>query len=131
MAQLKKKLLRRFKARRGFEREYDFILCFGDPASGKRIPRVNPEAEWIVEPVPALRIVDDALWQAVAARLEEAERSPRVRKLRASRFWERRRPGHLLTGLVRCGSCGGRVTAVGGAYLACAAARITANTATG
>jgi DNA invertase Pin-like site-specific DNA recombinase len=71
-----------------------------DSVSGKRIPRVNPEAEWIVEPAPELRIVEDALWQAVAARLEEAEHSPRVRKLRASRFWERRRPGHLLTGLV-------------------------------
>jgi hypothetical protein len=79
-----------------------------DPVSGKRIPRVNLEAAWIVEPAPELRIVEDALWQAVAARLEETERSPRVRKLRASRFWERRRPGHLLTGLVRCGRCGGR-----------------------
>jgi DNA invertase Pin-like site-specific DNA recombinase len=94
-----------------------------DPVGGKRIPRVNPEAEWIVEPAPEVRIVEDALWQAVAARLEETEHSPRVRKLRASRFWERRRPGHLLTGLVRCGCCGGRVTAVGGDYLACAAAR--------
>ena len=94
-----------------------------DPVTRKRIPRVNPESEWIVEEVPHLRIVSDELWQAAAERLEEAAASPRSRKIRASRFWERRRPGYLLTGLVRCGCCGGIVTSVGGDYLACAAAR--------
>jgi DNA invertase Pin-like site-specific DNA recombinase len=94
-----------------------------DPQSGKRIPRVNPESEWVIHPVPHLQIIAAALWDRVAERLDEIERSPRTHKIRASRFWEKRRPGYLLTGMVRCGSCGGRFTSVGCDYLACAAAR--------
>ena len=44
-------------------------------------------------------------------------------KARATRFWERRRAQHLLTGLVYCGSCGSRLASVGRDYLACSAAR--------
>ena len=44
-------------------------------------------------------------------------------KARARRFWERRRPKHLLTDLVACGVCGGRFASVGRDYLACSAAR--------
>ncbi len=94
-----------------------------DPASGKRVARLNPESQWVVHEIPELRIVDDNLWQKVAARLEERAASPMAKKIRASRFWEKRRPGYLLTGLIRCGSCGGRFTSVGGDYLACSAAR--------
>jgi hypothetical protein len=94
-----------------------------DPQSGKRIPRVNAESEWVIHPVPHLRIIAAALWDRVTERLDEIERSPRIHKIRASRFWEKRRPGYLLTGLVRCGSCGGSFTSVGCDYLACAAAR--------
>jgi site-specific DNA recombinase len=81
-----------------------------DPVTSKRIPRVNPPSEWIIEEVPDLRILGGQLWQTVADRLEDVENLPRSRKIRESRFWERRRPGYLLTGLVRCGSCGGIVT---------------------
>jgi len=96
-----------------------------NPLTGKRIARVNPESDWIIEEVPDLRIIDNSLWTAVADHLDRVEHSPRVQRIRASRFWERRRPGYLLTGLVHCGACGGIVTSVGGDYLACAAARKT------
>lgn len=36
-----------------------------DPSTGKRVSRPNPEAAWIRAQVPHLRIVDDALWNAV------------------------------------------------------------------
>ena len=94
-----------------------------DPTTGRRIARLNPESQWIVHEIPELRIVDEELWQKVANRLEERAASPMAKKIRASRFWEKRRPGYLLTGLIRCGSCGGCFTSVGGDYLACAAAR--------
>jgi site-specific DNA recombinase len=32
-----------------------------DPSTGKRISRVNPESEWIVQHVPALRIIEHSL----------------------------------------------------------------------
>ena len=73
--------------------------------------------------MPELRIVDDALWQAVKARQGAIRGSEGVTKARASRFWERRRAQHLLTGLAWCGCCGGRLASIGRDYLACSAAR--------
>ena len=34
-----------------------------DPDTGKRVSRLNPEGEWVVQDVPELRIVDQALWE--------------------------------------------------------------------
>ena len=39
-----------------------------DPVSGKRQARLNPPEAWIIEDVPHLRIVDDALWSEVRQR---------------------------------------------------------------
>jgi site-specific DNA recombinase len=39
-----------------------------DPDTGKRVSRLNPEGEWVVQHLPHLRIVDDALWDAVKSR---------------------------------------------------------------
>src|SRR3546814_4635655 len=36
-----------------------------DPSTGKDVTRLNPESEWIRNAVPELRIVSDALWEAV------------------------------------------------------------------
>lgn len=47
------------------------LRCVKDPSTGKRVSRLNPEAEWIIIEVPELRIVDDALWEAVRARQGE------------------------------------------------------------
>jgi site-specific DNA recombinase len=94
-----------------------------DPKSGRRRSRHNSPEKWIVQDVPALRIVDDELWQAVKTRQCSIRASDRVANARATRFWERRRSRHLLSGLVRCQECGGRYAAVGRDYLACSAAR--------
>lgn len=68
-----------------------------DPETGKRISRVNPEAEWQEQAVPALAIVDSETFAAAAAkRGGRAEMAPR----------DRTTPRHLLSGLLRCGSCG-------------------------
>ena len=94
-----------------------------DPKTGKRLARPNPESEWIVRDVPELRIVDDNLWKRVQDRLAGIRQSPAVKKATSTRFWEKRRPRHLLTGLVTCGSCGSNFASVGRDYLACGAAR--------
>jgi site-specific DNA recombinase len=94
-----------------------------DPSTGKRVSRQNDPADWITTEVPELRIVDDALWERVKARQEALDATPAVQGIRASRFWERRRPEHLLTGLVHCDCCGGPYASVGRDYLACSAAR--------
>jgi hypothetical protein len=84
-----------------------------DPDTGRRVSRANPEAEWIRTEVPALRIVDDALWQAVKARQAEIARTFEavtigVRAARAKKMHGLRRPAFLLSGLLTCGSCGGK-----------------------
>ena len=94
-----------------------------DPASGRRVSRPNPPEAWITEEVPELRIIDDALWERVKLRQSEIDADPKVQAIKASRFWEHRRPTHLLTGLVRCAHCGGDMASVGRDYLACANAR--------
>jgi hypothetical protein len=67
--------------------------------------------------------MDDALWAKVKARQEALGATPAVQGIKASRFWERRRPDHLLTGLVHCDCCGGPYASIGRDYLACSAAR--------
>ena len=94
-----------------------------DPATGRRRSRRNDPERLVIEEVPDLRIIDDELWAAVKARQQGIRESEGVSKARATRFWERRRAQHLLTGLVCCGRCGGRLAAVGRDYLACSAAR--------
>jgi site-specific DNA recombinase len=93
------------------------------PKTGRRRSRHNAPEKWIVQDVPALRIVDDDLWQAVKTRQGSIRASDAVAKARATRFWERRRSRHLLSGLVRCKECGSHYAAVGRDYLACSAAR--------
>jgi site-specific DNA recombinase len=85
--------------------------------------RLNGSESLITEEVADLRTVEDELWTAVKARQTKIRESEGVSKARSTRFWERRRAPHLLTGLAYCGSCGGRLASVGRDYLACSAAR--------
>ncbi|MCE5974928.1 recombinase family protein [Sinirhodobacter sp. WL0062] len=94
-----------------------------DPETGKRVSRRNPPEEWITKDVPDLRIIDTHLWHAVKLRQGEIDAEPRVQAIKATKFWEARRKTHLLTGLLRCGCCGGGFASVGKDYLACSAAR--------
>jgi site-specific DNA recombinase len=94
-----------------------------DPETGRRVSRLNPQDQWIIAEVPQMRIVDDALWARVKWRQGEIDATPRVQAIKETRFWEKRRKTHLLTGLLRCGCCGGGFAAVGKDYLACSAAR--------
>ncbi len=98
-----------------------------DPETGKRLARPNPPIEWIVHEVPELRIVDQDLWEAVRRRQVEISGTPAVQKMKQSQFWTKRRAKHLLTGLVDCGCCGARFTAVGRDYLGCGRARNSGN----
>lgn len=68
----------------------------------KRIER--PRSEWKTSDRPELRIVPDDLWLAVRARLATPTRE-------AGSRGRGKRPTTLLGGLMRCGICGGPVTA--------------------
>ena len=89
-----------------------------DPETGKRQARPNLEADWILEEVPHLRILDDALWQAVKQR-QERTRKDVIQKDRLHSE-QARRPKYLFSGLLRCGKCGGGYVLVGKTHFGCA-----------
>ncbi len=78
----------------------------------KRRSRLNPVSEWIIKEVPDLRIVPDDLWHAVQERQKAAHRETRPDKSSVA-FWNLRRPQYLLSGLMKCGSCGASYTKSG------------------
>jgi hypothetical protein len=73
-----------------------------DPKTGKRLRRRRPESEWVTKEAPELRIVPEALWKRVAAKLAEHEARGHGARGLAVNQTER-----LFTGLLRCGTCGG------------------------
>ena len=77
-----------------------------DPATGKRVSRLNPIADWISVDVPQLRIVDDDAWQAVKAR-QQGTRQLMNTGGRGNALGRAARPRHLFSGLTRCAVCGG------------------------
>lgn len=86
-----------------------------DPDTGRRRRVPRPRSEWVVQPRPELRIVDDALWRAVQARI--GTKKPGGRRGGPA-------PGRtLFGGLLRCGLCGGAVVAVDATYYGCGAAK--------
>ncbi|MGV2147516.1 recombinase family protein, partial [Rhizobium sp. 16-544-2B] len=74
-----------------------------DPSTGKRISRVNEQSEHEKIEATHLQIVPDDLFSAVQARKSETTqlgtKTPRSKR--------------ILSGLLRCGACGGGVTMVG------------------
>jgi DNA invertase Pin-like site-specific DNA recombinase len=76
---------------------YGRTIGVQSPATRKQI--IRPAADPVsVGAVPALRIIDDALWSAVQLRLEQNT---------GARPEKHRRPKHVLSGLGFCGVCGG------------------------
>ncbi len=94
-----------------------------DPTSGRRVSRPNPREQWIVEDVRALRIVEPELWNRVQKRLGDIREASGANSPDRPRYWENRRPRHVLTGKVACGCCRGALSNVGRDYLACNTAR--------
>ena len=81
-----------------------------DPTTGKRQARANPRAEWLMAEVPELRIIDAETWEAAQNRRALSGSTP---------LKQRRRPEKLLSGLLRCGECGGSYIVRSRDYVAC------------
>ncbi|MGH9692757.1 MAG: recombinase family protein, partial [Bryobacteraceae bacterium] len=95
-----------------------------DPHGGKKVARPNPPSQYKRVDIPHLRIVDEALWIRVKQRQEQIRR-----KLPAGAFGSKNRlnaahrPHFLLSGLLKCGSCGGGYTILAHDRYGCAARR--------
>jgi site-specific DNA recombinase len=92
------------------------VRMIKDPETGKRVSRPNPESEWQRAEVPQLAIISKETFDQVQA-IKSGRRtlSPALR----------RKPKMLLSGLLRCGSCGGGMsikgTDRGGTRIVCTA----------
>jgi len=92
-----------------------------DPATGKRVSRLNPEVEWISQEVPDLRIVGQDLWDRVKTRqkaiiADDTDSKP-------NRLHERVRGRYLFSGLTKCGCCGGGYSMISSTHIGCSTGR--------
>ncbi|MFT8327434.1 recombinase family protein [Gluconobacter oxydans] len=94
-----------------------------DPSTGKRVSRLNPESEWVLQDVPDLRIIEQDLWDAVKARQGKTTWSQKSRGTGVHPLNALQRPTHLLTGLIKCGCCGGGFSMISKNHLGCSTAR--------
>lgn len=76
-----------------------------NPETEKRTARANDPSEWIVSPVPAMRIVSDELWQRVKDRQKEL--GDLYDFGQSNRLNATHRPEYLLSGMLECAECGG------------------------
>ena len=101
-----------------------------DPLTGRKRRLRKPETEWHVIEDPELRIVPEELWQCAVNRWHELDRVwpvPRAKREAQvkQRSYVETNPPHLLSGVLRCGSCGkamGQVSGKGGGYYGCLSA---------
>src|SRR5262245_58917942 len=85
-----------------------------DPETGKRTARLNPERQWVTREVPRLSIIEEALWERVQA----------IKQRYSSRWGNQRQSKkRLLSGLLKCGRCGGGMTISRGDRYYCSARR--------
>ena len=83
------------------------------PGTNKRVRRERPKTEWLDTYESALRIVDAPLWDRVQARLSrmaELYSKPNHPGLRTRAATS----PYLMTGLLKCGSCGANLVIVTG-----------------
>lgn len=107
--------------------KYTGVWTFGerrwmkDPATRRRRPQARHPSDVVRLEREDLRIIDQALWDEVRARFD-APREPAAIAKPA-----RARRSYMLSGLLRCGCCGGVMVIHGGdaerRYYGCAAAR--------
>ena len=87
------------------------------PETGRRIRKERPRSEWVIQDKPDLAIVDRATWDAVQRRLEAKG------ACKGKRGGPGRPPRYLLSGLIRCGECGGPMVMVDAKAYGCSVAK--------
>jgi len=82
------------------------------PGTNKRVRRARPESEWRIVPHPELQIVDDSVWKQVQDRQKSlfALYSMKKKGLLPRSITS----PYLLSGLLKCGECGGNLIIVTG-----------------
>ena len=89
---------------------------YATPRTRKRVARPHKRGQWVTTAVPDLAIINQQSWNETTTRFTDAV------CLRPER---QRRPKRLLSGLLRCGSCGGSYTVIGRNQWGCGTRRET------
>ena len=85
-----------------------------DPDTGKRRSRPNPQKLWVITHVPELQIIEQDIWDKTQS-LKQRYFSHRGNKRQTKK--------RLLSGLVKCGGCGGSMTIVNRQRYSCSTKR--------
>lgn len=98
------------------------------PETGRRLARRAEAADRVVTEVPALRIVEEDLWQAAKDRQAALDRRGEQATVPAGpttqdAFWSKQRPRYLFSGLMRCAACGGGFSKISASHFGCSTAR--------
>jgi len=102
--------------------EWNRCSYIKDPKSGKRVARPNSKPQWEIVEVPELRVIEDGLWNA--AKLRQRDVSFEIRRDDSGNALNRaHRRKFLLSGLLKCGCCGGGFTIVAQDRYGCATRR--------
>jgi site-specific DNA recombinase len=87
------------------------------------VSRLNSPAQWVIQEVPDLGIVELELRQVVKARQQQVRHGSTGAADRLQPVWDRQRPRYLFSGLMRCGCCGGGYSKISGNLFGCSTAR--------
>ncbi|PCJ20513.1 MAG: resolvase [SAR86 cluster bacterium] len=87
-----------------------------DPSTGRRVSRQNDESVWIRKEMPELRILPKELWNAAKARQAVLDKAKPA-------LWRTNRPQYLLSGLTKCGVCGGGYSKINSSHYGCSASK--------
>lgn len=92
-----------------------------DPDTGKYLSRKADADDLVVIDVPHLRIIADGLWDAAHAVRQERRAQMNPAGTKMSPTLERK--PHPILGLIKCASCGGKMTSATKGVIACSNAR--------
>ncbi len=81
-----------------------------NPETGRRVYRWRPPEQWESVTNEALRIIDEGTWEAVQRRLRTRQHVFSCRRTATT---------HLLSGILLCDGCGGRLSIVAKDYYGC------------
>ena len=84
------------------------------PGTNCRVRRARPQSEWKFSDRPDLRIVSDALWQAVSERRETIKAAYSGHGSGGGWLSRAATSPYLFSGLLKCGTCGGNLVIVTG-----------------
>ncbi len=84
------------------------------PGTNKRVRRARPAIEWRIVPHPELQIVSDELWQRVRERQDKLQATYGVRKGGGILIPRSATSPYLLSGILKCGLCGGNLIIITG-----------------